>query len=88
MRFEKVDYIPRVRKGFPKDNPACRMLYGFVNSDIKMAKVVWQQDYKNVYSAYNSITAYVKRYYSGCNIHLCVRNNELYLVKGDLNELL
>lgn len=88
MKFEKVDYIPASRKVTKKYSPARRMIYGFASSEIEAARVVWSPEYKNALTAYQCIKRTIKRHFANYNIGTCMRGGEVYLVKGDLNELL
>lgn len=88
MKFERVDYIPVSKKATKKYNPTRRMLYGFVNSEIEAARVIWTGDYKNALTAYQCIKRMIKDYFPNYNINVCMRGEDVYLVKGDLNELL
>lgn len=88
MKFEKVDFIPASGKAMKKYSPTRRMIYGFANSEIEAARVVWSADYKNVLTAYNCIKRTIDKYFPKCNIKVCMRGDDVYLVKGDLNELL
>lgn len=90
MKFEKVDYIPCAKQTSMRvENPTRRMLYGFVNSEITMARVIWSpSEYKSPTIMYQCIRAMIKKYFARYNINVCMRKDEVYLVKGDLNELL
>ncbi|MBR3389522.1 MAG: hypothetical protein IKG83_03310 [Prevotella sp.] len=71
-----------------KYSPTRRMIYGFANSEIEAARVIWSTDYKNAVTAYQCIKRTIKRYFANYNIDACIRGDDVYLVKGDLNELL
>lgn len=88
MKFEKVDYIPVSKTAAKKYNPTRRMIYGFANSEIMAARVIWAGDYKNALTAYQCIKQMIKKYFPDYNISVCLRGEDVYLVKGDLNELL
>lgn len=90
MKFEKVDYIPCTRQKVTQyQNPTCRMIYGFINSEITMARVIWSPtEYKSPTIMYQCIRRLIKKYYDKYNVHACQRGDDVYLIKGDLNELL
>lgn len=88
MKFEKVDFIPASGKMMKKYSPTRRMIYGFASSEIEAARVVWSPEYKNALTAYQCIKRAIKRHFANYNINVCMRGDDVYLVKGDLNELL
>lgn len=77
MKFVKVNDIPKNERGW---HSLQDMIEQFVNSDIKIVKVDFDEhDYKSLKSCDNSMRVAVKR--SGHRVKVVQRNGELYLKK-------
>lgn len=77
MKFVEVNEIPMEKRGW---HPLQDMIEEFVNSDIKIVKVDFdERDYKSLKTCDNSFRVAVKR--SGHRVKVMQRNGELYLKK-------
>lgn len=80
MRYVKYEgEIPNVKRNYNKHE---RYFEGFMRSNIKIAKIDIEDDYKTLKSAYNCLNKAANIY--DYPIKICKRSDEIFIVRTDM----